>query len=75
MITLHLHQHKNIKKMETDKVKKLGMRIYSNGKKIEEAEKSGMQTRVPALVEKIIEAKKELEEILDSYASDNMENV
>lgn len=47
--------------MDLTKIKKLGNKIYSLSVKIEEADKSGMVTRIQGYVEKLDDAKKELD--------------
>lgn len=46
--------------MDLKKIKKLGNSIYTLGKKIEEAEKQGMVTRIQGYMEKLDDANKEL---------------
>ena len=46
--------------MDLVKIKKLGNAIYALGKKIEEAEKQGMVTRIQGYVEKLDDIQKEL---------------
>ena len=57
------------------RIKKLGNKISSLGRKIEEAERAGMKTRIPAYIDDIKKAKDELDKQLVEYASNYMENV
>jgi hypothetical protein len=51
--------------MNLTKIKKLGNKIYSLSVKIEEADKSGMVTRIQGYTEKLDDAQKELKTEID----------
>ena len=51
--------------MNTEKLKKLGNKIYALARKIEEAEKNGMVNRIETYKKQLKEVKDEINQILE----------